>query len=186
LSPINAKNLAALTLTFILAACILGPAASADGGPEHPIGSGPEDWWIAYPDQHSNAGSSVDHQSWTLDPLAEKPVIVLIHRIGCPACVSQEAEIKKVLGDLGDEVTYLDVLAENDYGKTWSGLEVYDPNGNPRLVPVTVFLTLVPGPDGDADVAWHSATGHRDERWIRSYLNDAIALHDENSASWDR
>jgi len=183
LSPINAKNLA---LTFILAACILSFAASGEGGLGHSIGSGPEDWWIAYPAQHSNAESAVGHPSWALDPLAEKPVIVLIHLTNCHACISQEADIKKVLGDLGDDVTYIDVLADSELEKGWTGLDVYDPSGNPRLVPLTVFLTLAPGPDGNATVGWHSALGYRGEGWIRSYLNDAIALHDENSASWDR
>jgi len=183
LSPIKAKNLA---LTFILAACVLGPAASVDGGQEHPVGSGPEDWWIAYPDQHLKAGSTVGHPTWALDPLKEKPVMILIHSSGCFHCISQEAEIKKVLGDLGNDLTYLDVLAERDFERAWTGLEIYDPGGSPRLIPVTVFLTLVAGPDGDAEVAWHSAIGHKDERWIRSYLSDAIALHGENFARWDR
>jgi hypothetical protein len=190
LSSIKAKNLAALTLTFILATSILGPVASASGGAEHIVGPGPGEWWIEYPDQHSKAGSAVDHPSWALDLLEEKPVMMLIHRTNCPACVRQEADIKKVLAELGDEVAYLDLLTDSGDEKAWAGLDIYYPSGDPSVdrifVPVTVFLTLVPGPSGDAEVAWHSGVGYSGERWIRSYLNDAIALHDENSAKWDR
>lgn len=186
MSSIKERNLAALTLTFILATSIFGPIASAEEGAEHTIGPGSEEWWVAYPDQHSNAGSTVDHPFWALDPLAEKPVIVLIHLTNCNACISQEADIKKILRDLGDDVTYIDVLADSELEKGWMGLDIYDPSGNPRLVPLTVFLTLAPGPDGNATVGWHSALGYRGEGWIRSYLNDAIVLHDENSASMGR
>ena len=187
LSSINAKNLAAVTLTFILATSILGPFASAESSAEHPVGSGLEEWWIAYPDQHSKAGSAVDHPSWALDALKEKPVMMLIHSSGCPACIKQEADINKVLEDLGDEVAYLDLSTDSDGEKAWEGLDIYDPKGGVMTyVPVTVFLTQVPESDGDAEISWHSAVGYGGERWIRSYLNDAIALHTENSANWDR
>ncbi len=188
LSSIKAKNLAALTLTFILATSILSPIASASVGAEHTMGSGPEEWWTEYPDQHSKAGSAVDHPPWALDLLKEKPVIIFIHRNNCPACVEQEADIKKVLAD--DEVAYIDLLTDSGEEKAWVGLYVYYPSGDPSVdrifVPVTAFLTLVPGTSVDADVAWHSLVGYSGERKIRSYLNDAIALHDENSAKWDR
>ena len=150
------------------------------------VGSGPENWWIEYPYQHLNAGSAVDHPSWALDALKDKPVIMLIHQNGCHACALQEAEIGTVLGSLGDDVAYIDILVNSDWEKSWTGLEVYDPSGKPRFVPLTVFLTLAPGPDGNVTVAWHSVVDHKNEGWIRSYLNDAIALHRENSEGWDR
>ena len=187
MSSIKAKNLAALTLTFILATSILGPVASASVEPVNPVGSGPEEWWTEYPDQHSEAGSAVDHPSWALDLLEEKPLIVFVHKNNCPACVRQEADIKKVLAKLGDEVAYTDLLIDSGDQKAWAGLAIYDPEGGiMTYVPVTVFLTLVPGTNVDADVAWHSVVGYSGERKIRSYLNDAIALHDENSAKWNR
>lgn len=183
LSATDAKNPTALTLTFILAIGILVPGALGGDDPTHAIGSGPEDWWTAYPDQHSKAGSAVDHPSWALDPLEEKPVIVLIHLTNCHACASQEVDIREVISD---EVAYVDVLAEDDLEKTWTALQVYDPSGDPGLVPVTVLLTLAPGADGEAEVAWHSAVGQRGKGWIRSYLNDAIALYEESSEGRDR
>lgn len=182
ISSINAKSLA---LAFVLAACVLSPAVYGQESREHDLGSGPEDWWIAYPDQHSNAGSEVDHPSWALDPLEEKAVIILIHRTGCPACLKQEEAIRKALGDLGDDATYLDVLSDDDLEKAWEGLVVYDPGGDPAYVPLTVLLTLVPGTDG-SEIAWHSIIGWSGEGWVRSYLNDAIALYDDNSEGWVR
>ena len=87
-------------------------------------------------------------------------------------------------------MAYIDLLTDSGEEKAWVGLYVYYPSGDPSVdrifVPVTAFLTLVPGTSVDADVAWHSLVGYSGERKIRSYLNDAIALHDENSAKWDR
>ena len=186
-SPINANN---LILAFVLAACVLSLAVYGEESREHDVGSGPEDWWIGYPDQHSNAGSEVDHPSWALDPLEEKAAIILIHRTGCPACLKQDEAIRKVLGDLGDDATYLDVLSDDDFEKAWEGLIVYYPSGDPSVdplfVPLTVVLTLVPATDGGAEVAWHSIIGWSGEGSVRSYLNDAIALYDDNSEGWVR
>jgi len=190
LPSIKARYLAALTLTFILASGVLGPVASAEESANHTIGPGLEEWWITYPDQRSKAGSAVDHPSWALDLLEEKPVMIFIHRNNCPACVRQEDDIEKVLKDLGDDVAYLDLLIDSGDEEAWAGLNVYYPSGDPSIdrifVPVTVVLTLVPGSEGGAEVAWHSAVGYGGERWIRSYLNDAIVLYNENSVDWDR
>jgi hypothetical protein len=183
LSSINAENVA---LTLILAASILCPAASGVGGPSHAVGSGPDNWWIEYPHQHLNAGSAVDHPSWALDALKEKPVIMLVHQNGCHACALQEVEIGKVLEGLGGDAAYIDILVNDDLEKGWTALKVYDPSGEPKFVPLTVFLTLAPGPDGNVTVAWHSVVDHKDEGWIRSYLNDAIALYRANSEGWNR
>jgi ABC-type sugar transport system substrate-binding protein len=47
--------------------------------PAHAVGSGDDDWWTAYPDQHEASGSAVEHPDWVLDALKEKPVLILIH-----------------------------------------------------------------------------------------------------------
>lgn len=183
LSSINAGNVA---LTLILAASILCPAASGVGGPSHAVGSSPDNWWIKYPNQHLNAGSAVDHPFWALDALKEKPVIMLVHQNGCHACALQEAEIGKVLEGLGGDVAYIDILVNDDLEKGWTALQVYDPSGEPKFVPLTVFLTLTPGPDGNVTVAWHSVVDYKTEGWVRSYLNDAIDLYRANSEGWNR
>jgi hypothetical protein len=173
-----------MPLAFILVVPVLG-AFAAQAAVEHPIGAGPDDWWITYPYQRSNAGSPVDHPSWALEPLEEGPVIVLIHSSNCPACLQQESAIRRVLEDLGDEVVYLDVLTETDHLKAWDGLVLYYPTGDPEsdpiYIPGTVFLTLGPGTDGEPVVLWHSSVGSTGEGRIRSRLQDAIALYQESS-----
>lgn len=191
LSPKSWKKLAdprymvvdGVTLMVVLGVTLLFLANTGAGGDG---GAGPDSqgWWIGYPDHHSRAGSPVDHPSWALEPLEEKPVLILVHTANCPACKRQEAGVKKVLRDLGDGVVYVDVMADSDHQKAWDGLVIYDPTGNPRLVPLTVYLTLVPGPEG-AQVAWQSAVGYQGEGWIRSRLDDAIRLHARGSGGSD-
>lgn len=174
-----------MPLAFILAAAVLGAFAAQDAV-EQPIGAGPDDWWITYPDHRSNAGSPVDHPTWALEPLEDGPVIILIHSSNCPACLQQESAIRKVLGGLGDEVVYVDVMTETDHLKAWDGLVVYyptgDPGSDPIYIPGTVFLTLgPPGTGGEPVVLWHSSIGATGEGRIRSRLQDAIALYQESS-----
>lgn len=178
LSPTKPEDMADLGLWAFLVASVLVfavPGAGSDGG----AGWGPEGWWIGYPDRHPIAGSAVEHPSWALEPLNETPVIILVHLTNCPACKRQEADLKKVLADLGDEVAYVDLLYERDPEKSWAGLALYDPAGSPRTVPLTVFLTRVFGVDG-SEVAWQSAIGYQGERWIRSHLVEAIRLYAGN------
>lgn len=108
--------------------------------------------------------------------------MILIHRVNCPACIRQEAVVKKVLGDLGDEVAYVDILADNQHQKAWDGLMAYDPGGRPGLVPLTVFLTLATGAEG-AEVAWQSGTGYLGKGWVRSSLDEAIRFHAASSGA---
>jgi len=179
ISPKRCKKFADLRSAVILVVCLLAFAACGAGG-DGGAGPVPEGWWIGYPDHHQKPGSPVDHPTWALEPLEEKPVIIFIHRIGCPSCIRQDAVIHKVLGDLGDEVAYVDILADNQHQKAWDGLVIYDPGGRPGLVPLTAILTLVPGPEG-TQVAWQSATGYLAEGWVRSRLDDAIRLHSGKS-----
>ncbi|MDF0589989.1 hypothetical protein [Candidatus Methanocrinis natronophilus] len=183
LSPKGCKRLAHLRYAVVVGVAFLFLATAAAGG-NGGAGAGPEGWWIYYPDHHSRAGYIVDHPIWALGPLEEKPVIIFIHRIGCSSCIWQEAGIHKALGDLGDEVAYVDILADNQHQKAWEVLVLYDPTGNPRLVPLTVYLTLVPGPEG-SQVAWRSAVGHQGDGLIRSILDDAILLHARGSGGPD-
>lgn len=183
LSPKGCKRLAHLRYAVVVAVAFLFLATAAAGG-DGGAGAGPEGWWIDYPDHHSKAGYPVDHPIWAMGPLEGKPVLILVHTANCPACKRQEAGVKKVLRDIGDGVVYVDVLADSDHQKAWDGLVSYDPTGNPRLVPLTVYLTLVPGPDG-SQVAWRSAVGHQGDGLIRSILDDAIRLHARGSGSHD-
>ena len=68
------KNFALLVLAamaaFSMAAFVMTDTALCEDwnsySPEHAVGSGDDDWWTAYPDQHENSGSAVEHPDWVL------------------------------------------------------------------------------------------------------------------------
>ena len=181
------KFLAALIVGTILAAGFFGVISAVNA---YSVGSDDADWWIEYPDQHSDSGSEVEHPEWVLEELEEGPIIVLIHSSGCPACIKQEADIEKVLNDVGDNIIYNDLLMESDY-KAYQTADIYEPTGEAKnssryYVPVTVLMTLVPDSNGSVEVGWHSYTGYGGESLIRSYVDDAIDLYEDNSDGWKR
>lgn len=185
----NKKNLTTLLVAVILASGVLGFAASAESGMNYPVGSGDDDWWIAYPDQHPNAGTEVNHPEWILDAVKDEPIILLIHMTNCPACEIQEENINTVLDDMDDDIGYHEMLTEN-YDDIYDLLDIYDPSGRPIThsryeVPATVFFTLVPDAEGNVHVGWYSYTNYRSEDHIRAYAEDAIDYYQENSDNWD-
>jgi hypothetical protein len=64
-------------------------------------------------------------------------------------------------------------------------LNVYDPRGGKQYVPTNIFITLAEGPEGKAEVAWHSKTDIMSQEDIDSYMEDAIYYHKKNLDSWD-
>ncbi|HPT37355.1 MAG TPA: hypothetical protein PLZ44_03585 [Methanothrix sp.] len=153
--------------------------------PSHEIGSADDDWWTVYPDQHENAGSTVDHLSWVLDDLKEKPVLMLVHSSNCVPCLTQMPRIQSAVDKFGDDLKYYDVLAEGDgYLKALEVLDVYDPDGGGQYVPTTIFVTLAPGPDGKVEPVWHSQIDAMSQDGIDSYISDAIYYYKKNADSW--
>ncbi len=167
---------------------ISGLALSEDWGsyqPAHSLGSEENDWWTAYPNQHANAGSSVEHPASILAALKEKPMLILVHSSNCKSCVEQIANVKKVLESYGGELKYEDVMAE---GSSLQGavalLDVYNPSGGQSYVPTTIFITLIKGANGKVDVAWHSVEDAMSEDQINAYVKDSIYYYKQNAASW--
>jgi thiol-disulfide isomerase/thioredoxin len=179
---------------FVLAAiAILGAANTAlcedwdSYSPAQAAGSEDDDWWTAYPDQHENSGSQVEHPAWVLDALKEKPLLILVHSSNCVPCLTQTPRIKAAVASIGEDLAYYDVLAEgSSYEKAIDILEVYDPEGleDKYFVPTTIFITLVQGTDGKVDVASHSEIDVMSEEKIDSYLKDSIYYHRQNVAAW--
>jgi hypothetical protein len=180
---IKIKRLATLVVGIILATGLIAVVSAT----EYSIGSGPDDWWTVYPDQHPNASSVVAHPQWILDSLEEKPVLILDHSTGkCKACVDQESYVDAVLEDYGDDVTYENLISGGSDLKAEELFNIYDPNGGKSYIPLTVILTLVQDSDGNVVVGWHSmedAAGG--EEMVRSYVEDAIDYHEENVEDWD-
>ena len=177
-----------LALLVLATLAMTNVALSADWNsysPAHTLGSGNNDWWTAYPDQNENSGSTVDHPSWVLDALKEKPVLILVHSSNCVPCLTQIPRIKKALESYGSNLSYYDVLAEDgSIQKAMAILDIYNPTGGAQYVPTTIFVTLIKGSDGKVDVAWHSQLDFMSQDEINSFVSDSIYYYKQNAAGW--
>lgn len=182
------KNLALL----VLAAFFMAELAMADAAldwnsysPDQTVGSDDDDWWTVYPDQHENSGSQAKHPDWVMQALKEKPVLILIHSSNCVPCLTLMPRIKAAVESFGGDLLYYDVLAEGSgYEKAIDILDIYDPAGGAQYVPTTIFITLVKGPDGAVDVAWHSEIDAMSQEKIEDYVKDSIYYYRQNRATW--
>lgn len=189
------KNFTLLVLAamaaFSMAAFVMADTALSQDeesySPAHDVGSGDDDWWTTYPDQHESTGSSVEHPDWVLDALKEKPVLILIHQTNCVPCKTQTPRIEAAVASFSGDMEYVDVLAEGSgYLKAYDTLIIYDPYGeeDKYFVPTTVFITLAKGPDGTVDVAWHSEIDIMSQADIDDYVKDSIFYYKQNAAAW--
>ena len=152
---------------------------------EHTIGSGDDDWWTTYPDQHENSGSAVKHPDWILKALKEKPVLILIHSSNCVPCLAQMPRISAAAESFSGDLAYYDILAEGSgFEKAIEILDVYSPTGGAQYVPTTIFITLAKGPDGTVDVAWRSEINAMSQERIDAYVKDSIYYYKQNSGAW--
>jgi len=180
------KNFLALLVLATLA--MTNVALSEDWSsysPAHTLGSGNNDWWTAYPDQNVNSGSAVDHPSWVLDALKEKPLLILVHSSNCKPCLVQIPRIKSAVDSNSGDLSYYDMLAEgSSYQKAIDILDIYNPTGGAQYVPTTIFVTLIKGADGKVEVAWHSQLDAMSEEEIDSFVKDSIYYYKQNAAGW--
>ena len=188
------KNFILLVLTAMAAFSIAGfvtadTAQSLDWNsytPEHAVGSGDDDWWTTYPDQHENSGSAVKHPDWVLNALKEKPLLILIHSSNCVPCLTQTPRISAAANSFSGILAYYDILGEgSSLPEAIDILDVYDPYGSGKpVVPTTIFITLAKGPDGTVDVAWRSEIDAMSQERIDAYVKDSIYYYKQNSAAW--
>ena len=171
-----------IILSIVLTVSMLAEGDSYE--PSFSIGSEKSDWWISYPEQHVNASNPVEHPSWVLEALKERPVLILDHSEDCKSCKVQIANLEKALHDQEDKVTYYDLLADSGEEEAYEVFAAYGPTGGAYYVPTTVFITLASGPDGKVAVVWHSEEDAMSEEDIRAYLQDAEYYHQENASSW--
>lgn len=173
-----------LVLSAILVAFSVSLVASVSAT-EYSVGSGSEDWWTVYPDQHDDAGSEVDHPQWILDLLADRPVLILDHSTNCEPCLDQESYVEAVMEDYGDEVAYENLITGVGNSRADMLFDIYDPNGVKATMPLTVLLTLVED-DGEVVVGWHSMEDTAGgEELVRALVEDAIDYYDENVDDWE-
>ncbi len=172
-----------LILLAVAAYCILA-SSSFYGLEDHKlVGSGADDWWISYQAKSSAYGTEVNHPSWVLDSLKEKPVVIYVH-MDCTTCKPQSEALDEVVEELGDDFTYFDLAGDGSEAMANDAV-VYDPDGGVAYVPLTVILTLAPDDDGNVQVVWHSSEEATGKDWIEDYVEDAIYLYDRHSSSWN-
>ena len=170
----------------LFSASTLALGQEDDYTPAFQVGSGDDDWWTVYPDQHQNASLPVEHPDWVLDELKDKPLLILVHSSNCVPCLVQIPRIESAVAKFGDSISYHDVLAEGaGFREAVDILNVYDPLGGKQYVQTNIFITLARGPEGDVEVAWHSKTDVMSQEDIDSYLEDAIYYHKKNVDSWN-
>ncbi|NYT02473.1 MAG: thioredoxin family protein [Methanosarcinales archaeon] len=171
-----------MRLSMIVALFALAAGMASAEGEGHSVGVGEDDWWLGYPDQHPNAGEDVRHPQWVLEALQSGPVMIYGHG-DCEYCAPQTEAVGRLMEQSGDEVEYFNIPSDgSDSRKDY--FSVYDPDGGATYVPLTVFVTLVQDSEGEVQVAWHSSEDITGEEWLSSYLEDAIALYQENVADW--
>ena len=170
-------SLCALILGIIMAAGLVAVASAA----ERSVGTGPDDWWTAYPDHHPMAGSDVDHPPWVLKILQDRPLLILDHSTNCIPCIEQEKAADAVMEDYGDDIAYENLVpGVGDFNAD----EIFDIYGI-QYIPLTIVLTLVEDEAGNVVVGWHTAEDATGVDWLRSVVEDAIEFHEENVGGWD-
>jgi glutaredoxin len=152
---------------------------------KYQIGSGPNDWWLAYPDGSSTASTTMEHPSWVLDALEFNPVVIYVHK-GCSYCAPQTEALTKIESEMGDKFAYFNISADGTDARSEEALQAYDPNGGVMYVPLTVIVTLAPNSEGKVEPVWHSTEVVTGEDWIKNYIEDAVSQYDENSANWNK
>lgn len=153
-------------------------------GAEYFVGSESDDWWTAYPDQSSGAGTDVNHPAWALDALKSKPVLIYVHK-SCDYCTPQTEAIQNIAAEFKGQITVFNIDAESSDSRSEEALQAYDPDGGIMYVPLTVVLTLAPDTNGKVVPVWHSTDQVTGEEWIKNYVEDAIGQYEENSAGWN-
>lgn len=154
-----------------------------DYTPVHSLGTGSDKFWINFP-----SGQSVEHKTWVIESLEEKPVFFVCHRTGCVGC-SAQAERVKVLGE-----TYSDYAVFYDLDDPYPGygessadiLEkyreafYYDPNGGTHYIALTGVFTLI-NDGGMVKIGWHSWEGNVGDSEMESWVKDIIYYYNANT-----
>jgi len=154
--------------------------------PKYSFGSEEDAWWIWHPEQHPDAGTTVNHTEWVLDSLEEKPVVILDHSNNCQPCIQQEKDIYKVLEQLGENITYFNLLSGGSDERANETFDVYDPNEGQSYIPLTVVITLIQDTNNNVRVGWHSIEDATGKDWIEDYMKDAIYYHKINVENWEK
>jgi len=155
-------------------------------GSEYPVGPGDDDWWTTYPDRSTRAGEDVNHPSWVIEALQEKPVMIYVNN-SCEYCEPQRNAVQSISNEFGVEIAFFD-LNEGSDARADQVLQAYEPNSVSKESPdhnaLIVIVSLASNSDGEVVPVWHSSDQIIGDSWIRSYAEDALIQYDEFSIEW--
>ncbi|MFH1013202.1 MAG: hypothetical protein V1769_01690 [Thermoplasmatota archaeon] len=158
-----------------------------DYTPMYDIGTGSNDFWIAFPTGNPSVGQSVQHKTWVTESLEEKPVFFVCHRTGCVGCADQAERVK----DLGEKYSEYAIFYDLDDpypGYVESSADIldkyhdafyYDPNGGTHYIALTGVFTII-NEGGEEKIGWHSWEGNVDDVTMENWIKDAIYYHNVN------
>lgn len=150
--------------------------------PVHSIGSGNDDFWIVYPDNHANSSESVTHLSWVNDSLKEGCVLFVVHKTGCEACQPQADRTIELAEDFNEHVVFydLDLTFGGSIEKKGYDSYLYDPDGPPGYLAFTGIITIINN-SGTVEIAWHSWELDVKLSDMEEWLKDGIYYWHQNS-----
>jgi hypothetical protein len=149
--------------------------------PTYSLGSEDKDWWTGYPNENPNPGASVDHPSWVLQSLKEKPVIILLHSASCKSCAAQMKALSQILKTYRKDIAYYNIRVDSNDSRGREAFEAYDPTGGSNYVPTTIFLTEFKDTRGKTSLAWHSYEDAMSESDVEAYIKDAIYYYRQSN-----
>lgn len=155
------------------------PAWLKNYKPVYNLGTGSNNFWINFPTGNPSVGQSVNHLSWIIEDLEEKPVIFVCHRTGCTSCTPQADRVKALRNTYGDDAIFYDL--DDDYAGTatedtltkYNAAFYYDPNGGTHYIALTGVYTLIKD-GGEVKIGWHSWEGNVADAAMENWIKDAI------------
>ncbi|MGQ9587106.1 MAG: Ig-like domain-containing protein [Thermoplasmata archaeon] len=144
------------------------------------IGTGVDDFWVAYPSGHPSAGQPVQHPDWVLSALGQSVVMILDHSEGCAPCVRQ-TQICGAIFASNPDLQYFDLVSGIHEPSASQAFAAYDPNGAIHYVPLTIVVTKAEDELGNIVVAWHAWEGVVDQATLASWIQDAKSHYAESA-----
>ena len=143
--------------------------------PVHSIGSGVDDFWIAFPEINPNAGQPVNHTSWVLEALETKAYVFVVHKTGCASCQPQADRIIAFGNEYWEDIISNDLDLSLGGTAEQKGYEafLYDPNDAEGYIALTGIFTLVKD-NGNVAYGWHSWEGDVEDAEMETWIKDAI------------
>ncbi len=151
--------------------------------PKESVGSSDDDWWTSYPNQNPDSGVVVNHLSWIKEKLTDGPIIVFAHSDNCMPCIEQQESVDGIMKNYGDDIYLFDYLSGVD-ARASEVFKIYDPNGSPNYIPLTIIITIVEDSFGNERIGWHGTEGATGGEWLTNYVKDAIYYHHQNIEDW--